>query len=107
MFVSYIIRRIRKKPANRTDCTTRLFYVLAATCFGSSLPSSGSILDPSELLQIQIEWLAHLKYIFNQNLESGKLGGTRVNGNAIIYVVCLKCSVNGTRKQTKQKIQTN
>jgi hypothetical protein len=24
-----------------------------------------------------------------------------------IYVVCLKSSVNGTRKQTKQKIQTN
>jgi hypothetical protein len=24
-----------------------------------------------------------------------------------IYVVCLKRSVNGTRKQTKQKIQTN
>jgi hypothetical protein len=24
-----------------------------------------------------------------------------------MYVVCLKSSVNGTRKQTKQKIQTN
>jgi hypothetical protein len=24
-----------------------------------------------------------------------------------LYVVCLKSSVNGTRKQTKQKIQTN
>jgi hypothetical protein len=24
-----------------------------------------------------------------------------------IYVVCLKSSVNGTRKETKQKIQTN
>jgi hypothetical protein len=24
-----------------------------------------------------------------------------------LYVVCVKCSVNGTRKQTKQKIQTN
>jgi hypothetical protein len=24
-----------------------------------------------------------------------------------VYVVCLKCSVNGTRKQTKQNIQTN
>jgi hypothetical protein len=36
-------------------CTTPLFYILAPTCFGSSLPSSGSFLDPSELLQIHIE----------------------------------------------------
>jgi hypothetical protein len=36
-------------------CTTSLFRILAPTCFGSSLPSSGSILDPSELLEIQIE----------------------------------------------------
>jgi hypothetical protein len=28
-------------------CTTPLFYVLAPTCFGSSLPSSGGFLDPS------------------------------------------------------------
>jgi hypothetical protein len=39
-------------------CTTPLFYVLAPTCFGSSLPSSGSFLDTSELLEIQIEWVA-------------------------------------------------
>jgi hypothetical protein len=36
-------------------CTTSLFYILAPTCFGSSLPSSGRFLDPSELLEIQIE----------------------------------------------------
>jgi hypothetical protein len=36
-------------------CTTPLFYILAPTCFGSSLPSSGSFLDPSELLEIQIK----------------------------------------------------
>jgi hypothetical protein len=35
--------------------TTPLFYIMAPTCFGSSLPSSGSLLDPSELLKIQIE----------------------------------------------------
>jgi hypothetical protein len=40
-----------------TDCTTPYFYILAPTCFGSSLPSSGSFLDPSELLEIQIEWV--------------------------------------------------
>jgi hypothetical protein len=27
--------------------------------FGSSLPSSGSFLDPSELLEIQIEWVVY------------------------------------------------
>jgi hypothetical protein len=36
-----------------------LFYILAPTCFGSSLPSSGSFLDPSELLEIQIEWVVY------------------------------------------------
>jgi hypothetical protein len=40
-------------------CTTPLFYALAPTCFGSSLPSSGSFLDPSELLEIQIEWVVY------------------------------------------------
>jgi hypothetical protein len=37
-----------------TDRTTPVSYVLAPTCFGSSLPSSGSLLDPPELLEIQI-----------------------------------------------------
>jgi hypothetical protein len=36
-------------------CSTPLFYILAPTCFGTSLTSSGSFLDPSELLEIQIE----------------------------------------------------
>jgi hypothetical protein len=31
----------------------------APTCFDSSLPSSGSFLDPSELLEIQIEWVVY------------------------------------------------
>jgi hypothetical protein len=39
--------------------TTPLFYILALTCFGSSMPSSGSFLDPSELLEIQIEWVVY------------------------------------------------
>jgi hypothetical protein len=34
-------------------CITPLFYILAPICFGSSLPSSGSFLDPSELLDIR------------------------------------------------------
>ena len=40
-------------------CTTPLFYILAPTCFGSSLPSSGSVLDPFELLEIRIEWVVY------------------------------------------------
>jgi hypothetical protein len=40
-------------------CTTHLFYALAPTCFSSSLPSPGRILDPSELLEIQIEWVEY------------------------------------------------
>jgi hypothetical protein len=42
-----------------TDCTTPLFYILAPTCFGISLPSSGSLLDPTELLEIQIRWVVY------------------------------------------------
>jgi hypothetical protein len=33
-----------------------LYSVLFPTCFGSNLPSSGSLLGFSELLEIQIEW---------------------------------------------------
>jgi hypothetical protein len=40
-------------------CNTPLFYILVSTCFGSSLPSSGSFLEPSELLKIQIEWVVY------------------------------------------------
>jgi tartrate dehydratase alpha subunit/fumarate hydratase class I-like protein len=36
-----------------------LFYVLAPTRFGSSLPSSGSFLEPSELREIQYEWVVY------------------------------------------------
>jgi hypothetical protein len=49
-----------KRPTIRTDCTTPLFHILAPTCFGSSLPSSGSFLDPSKLLEIQIGWVVYL-----------------------------------------------
>jgi hypothetical protein len=35
-----------------------LFYVLAPTCFGSSLSSSGSCLDPSEF-ETQIVWVVY------------------------------------------------
>jgi hypothetical protein len=36
-------------------CTTPLFNIQAPICLGSSLPSSGSFLESSELLEMQIE----------------------------------------------------
>jgi hypothetical protein len=51
-------RCIRNDRHYALICTPPLFYVLAPTCFGSSLPSSGSFLDP-ELLEIQIEWVVY------------------------------------------------
>jgi hypothetical protein len=37
--------------------TSSLFYILAPTRFSSRMPSSGSFLDPSELCEIQIEYV--------------------------------------------------
>jgi hypothetical protein len=62
MFVPWIVRRSRNNQHFALVCTTPLFYILAPTCFGSSLPPSESFLDPSELLEIQIEWAVYLKY---------------------------------------------
>jgi hypothetical protein len=59
MLIPCIIRRIRNYQQYALICTTPLFYVLAPTCFGSSLPSSGSFLDTSELIEIQIEWVVY------------------------------------------------
>jgi hypothetical protein len=59
MFITCIIRRIRNDQQYALICNTPLFYVLAPTCFGSSLPSSGSFLDPSELPEILIEWVVY------------------------------------------------
>jgi hypothetical protein len=59
MFVPCIIRRSRNNQHYSLICTTHLFYILAPTFFGSSLPSSGSFLDPSELLEIQIDWVVY------------------------------------------------
>jgi hypothetical protein len=59
MFIPCIIRRVRNDQQYAMFCNSPLFYVLAPRCFGSSLPSSGSFLDPSELLEIQIEWVVY------------------------------------------------
>jgi hypothetical protein len=55
MFVPCIIRRSRNNQHYAQICTIPLFYILAPTCFGISVQSSGSFLDSSELLKIQIE----------------------------------------------------
>jgi hypothetical protein len=55
MFVPCIIRRSRNNQQYAMICTIPLFYILAPTCFGSSLTSSGSFLGPPELLEIQIK----------------------------------------------------
>jgi hypothetical protein len=59
MFVPCIIRRSTNNQHYALICNNPLFYILAATCFDSSLPSSWSFLDPSELLEIQIEWVVY------------------------------------------------
>jgi hypothetical protein len=55
MFVPCIIRRSRHNQHYALNYTTPLFNIQTPTYFGSSLPSSGSFLDPSELLEMQIE----------------------------------------------------
>jgi hypothetical protein len=59
MFITCIIKRIRNNKQYALICNIPLFYVLAPTCFGISLPPSGSFLDPSELLEIHIEWVVY------------------------------------------------
>jgi hypothetical protein len=56
---SYILRNSRSNQHYVLSCITLLFYILAPTCFGSSMPSSESVLDPCEVLEIQIEWVVY------------------------------------------------
>jgi hypothetical protein len=55
MIVPCNARRSRNNQHYALNCTTPLFNIQAPTCFGSSLPSSGSFFPPSELLEMQIE----------------------------------------------------
>jgi hypothetical protein len=67
MFIPYIIRHISKNNKQYAlICTAPLFYVLAPTCFGSGLPSRESVLDHSDLPEI--EWVGYLKYIQIQRI---------------------------------------
>jgi hypothetical protein len=52
VILKLLINRIRRKNQQYALIVPLLyFYVFVPTCFGSSLPSSGSLLDPPELLE--------------------------------------------------------
>jgi hypothetical protein len=55
MFVPCIIRCGRNNQRYAQICTTALFYMLASTCFDSSLPSSGSFWIRLSYMKIQID----------------------------------------------------
>jgi hypothetical protein len=67
MFVPCSIRRSRNNQHNAQICTTALFYMLAATCFGSSLPSSGIFWIRLSYVKIQIDMAVYLKYMTHFN----------------------------------------
>jgi hypothetical protein len=68
MFVPCIIRRSSNNQHYALNCTTPLFYILAPTCFGSSLPSSGRVLDPSQVLELHIEEVVYLKRVTEKRI---------------------------------------
>jgi hypothetical protein len=54
-FVNRSARRSINNQHNALNYITSLFNIQAPTCFGSSLPSSGSLSVPYELLEMQIK----------------------------------------------------
>jgi hypothetical protein len=54
-----IVRRSRNNQHCALICINTLFSIPATICFGSSLPSSGSFFDHSELPEIQIECMVY------------------------------------------------
>jgi hypothetical protein len=67
MSVPCIIRRSRNNEHKAQICTSALFYMLAPTCFGSSLPSSGSFWIRLSYVKIQIDLVVYLKYTTDKN----------------------------------------
>jgi hypothetical protein len=55
MFVPCFTRR----SINNQHYALNLFNIQDPTCFGSGLPSSGSFLNPSEVLEMQIRWVVY------------------------------------------------
>jgi hypothetical protein len=78
-------------------CTTPLFYTLAPIFFSSSLPSSGSFLDPSELLEIQIEWVVY-------HIMCGYVTCVRDTGHITTHymmnhpLICISSNSEGSKK---------
>jgi hypothetical protein len=50
---------VEKNPNYAQICTTALFYTVAPTCLGSSLPSSGSIWIRLSYMKIQIDLVVY------------------------------------------------
>jgi hypothetical protein len=67
MFIPCIVRRSRNDQQYSQICTTALFYIPAPTCFGSSLPSLGSLWIRLSYMKIQIGLVVYLKYITGKN----------------------------------------
>jgi hypothetical protein len=70
MFVPSIIIRSRNNQHYAQICTTALFCILAPTCFGSSLPSSGSSYVGTEVCITEFTSLCiNLSEKFTKNLK--------------------------------------
>jgi hypothetical protein len=60
MFLPCIIKRSGNNQHNVQICTTASFYMLVPTCFGSSLPSSGSFWICLSYVKMQIDMVVYL-----------------------------------------------
>src|SRR5215475_13298792 len=107
MFVPCIIIRSRNNQHYALLCTTSLFYILASTCFGSSLSSSGSFLDPSELLEIQIESVVYHIMCGYVHMHSAGKHNRRNHDNpahrprsAYCWLLLLRLIIHGTNINT-------
>jgi hypothetical protein len=67
MLVPCMIRRNRNNQHNEQISNTAFSYMLFPTCFGSSLPSSGSVWIRLSYVKIQIDMVVYLKYITDNN----------------------------------------
>jgi hypothetical protein len=59
MFILCVIRRSRSDQHNAQICNIVLFYMLAPTCFGSSVPSSGSFWIRLSYAKVQIDMVVY------------------------------------------------
>jgi hypothetical protein len=80
----YWTTRTINNQHNAQICTTALFYMLAPTCFGSSLPSSGSFWISLSYVKIQIDMVVYLKYATHKNQCLNHLVWNKNNLNEVI-----------------------